>query len=492
MTSDRARQLAQELVSRSDVLLHETVESDEGGSPRGRLADGLGPRGWLTHPAVAVFLIVIVVASVTEAIIAALSKRSPEPPGFGLVLFRIAVVWLFASTPGWIYVRYLIERVPSLWDEYVLNLYRLGLDRPENLPRPPLSSPFFKSWQAAGGEDRLQDHNVYRQKFDAYSGVSASVTGMDRLHRARVETLFPVFLLTAVLSVYWTALLWDVHSLDLGSGAVKLWTCPAFGFLGAYAFGVNLLVRRFLRNDLRPSAYAGFALRVIIVFLLAIGIHPLLNKLGADSATQAVVMFVVGIFPVIILRVVQRMISTTLRLVVPPLSSDYPLSNLDGMSVWYESQLQGEGIEDMQGLVTTNIVDVVLHTRIQTGRLIDWIDQSILLLHLGGSEQDLAPKLRQLGIRTATDLLAVFPLEEMESGSKLTGSTKASLDAVAKLGIDATTVRKLVRTISREPGLGPILNWRSGRPSVLSTEATATAGTPSHPEAERHGLTDLR
>src|SRR6476660_3830624 len=80
MTSDRARQLAQQLVARADVLLHETVQS-EGVPPRGRLLDGLGPRGWLTHPAVAVFLIVIVVASVTEAIIPALSNRSPVPPG---------------------------------------------------------------------------------------------------------------------------------------------------------------------------------------------------------------------------------------------------------------------------------------------------------------------------------------------------------------------------------------------------------------------------
>jgi hypothetical protein len=453
MTSDRARQLAQQLVARADVLLHETVQS-EGVPPKGRLLDGLGPRGWLTHPAVAVFLIVIVVASVTEAIIPALSNRSPKPPGFGLVLFRIAVVWLLASTPGWIYVRYLTERMPSIWDEYVLNLHRLGWDRPENLPRPPLSSPFFKSWQAAGGEDRLQDHNIYRQKFDAYYGASVSDTGLDRLHRPRVETLFPVFLLTALLSVCWTVLLWDVHSLDLGSGAIKLWTCQAFGFLGAYAFGVNLLIRRFLQNDLRPNAYARIVLRVIFVLLLAVGLHPLLNKLGADVAIQAVVMFVVGIFPAGFLRVAQRLALTKLRLVVPSVSPAYPLSNLEGMSVWYEALLQDEGIEDMQALVTANFVDLLLHNQIPTGRLIDWIDQSILLLQLGRSEQGVAAKLRQLGIRTATRLLAVPP---------------------ADLNGDATTVRNLVRAVSSEPALVPVLNWRSGGP-VPQTPSAEPSG----------------
>jgi len=29
-----------------------------------------------------------------------------------------------------------------------------------------------------------------------------------------------------------------------------------FGFLGAYAFVVSLLIRRFFQSDLRPSAYA--------------------------------------------------------------------------------------------------------------------------------------------------------------------------------------------------------------------------------------------
>jgi hypothetical protein len=363
------------------------------------------------------------------------------------------------------------ERTPSIWDEYVLNLYRLGWDRPENLPPPPLSSPFFESWRVAGGEGRLRRENIYRQKFDAYYGASVAATGRDRLHRIRVETLFPVFLLTALLSAYWTALLWDVHSLDLGSGAAKLWTCPAFGFIGAYTFGVNMLVRRFLQNDLRPSAYASFALRVIVVLLLAVGIHPLLNKLGADTAIQAAVMFVVGIFPPVLLRVIQRLASARLRALVPSVSPDYPISDLEGMSAWYESKLLDEGIEDMQGLTTANLVDLLLHTQIPTARLIDWIDQSILLLHLSRSEQDLTPKLRRLGIRTATDLLAAFPSEEMESSSERTGSTKASPDADADLDGDATTVRNLVRIVATEPELAYVRNWKSGGP----THPTATA-----------------
>ena len=45
----------------------------------------------------------------------------------GLALFTI---WCLSFLPGWLYVRFLGQRAGALWDEYVLNLHRLGWDRP--------------------------------------------------------------------------------------------------------------------------------------------------------------------------------------------------------------------------------------------------------------------------------------------------------------------------------------------------------------------------
>ena len=45
-------------------------------------------------------------------------------------------------------------------------------------------------------------------------------------------------------------------------------------------------------------------------------------------------------------------------------------------------RLVEEGIEDMQNLATANLVDVILHTRVPVGRLVDWLDQAYLALHL--------------------------------------------------------------------------------------------------------------
>ena len=39
-------------------------------------------------------------------------------------------------------------------------------------------------------------------------------------------------------------------------------------------------------------------------------------------------------------------------------------------------------MEDMLSLATANFVDVILHTRVPVGRLVDWVDQAHLYLHL--------------------------------------------------------------------------------------------------------------
>ena len=55
------------------------------------------------------------------------------------------------------------------------------------------------------------------------------------------------------------------------------------------------------------------------------------------------------------------------QFVVPTLRWKYPLSDLDGLNIWYESRLLEEGIEDMQNLATANLVDVILNTSLKYG-----------------------------------------------------------------------------------------------------------------------------
>ena len=98
--------------------------------------------------------------------------------------------------------------------------------------------------------------NIYRQKFDAYYGRCVSAASEDS--RIKAGTFFPVVMATVIFAIGWTALLWDGTFLDgpptTGADIV------AYGFLGAYLFDIQMLMRRFFQSDLKPSAYASAAL----------------------------------------------------------------------------------------------------------------------------------------------------------------------------------------------------------------------------------------
>jgi hypothetical protein len=151
------------------------------------------------------------------------------------------------------------------------------------------------------------------------------------------------------------------------------------------------------------------------------------------------------------MQAIQRLAATALRVAAPSLS---PLNQIDGLSVCYEARLLEEGIEDMQSLATANFVDVILHTRVPVGRLVDWVDQAHLYLHLdrlggtwrerrrakAGQTGSVSPvpavaagsvtegsragsktrtALRQFGIRKATDPLKAFPPVYLNPGQLL-------------------------------------------------------------------------
>jgi hypothetical protein len=410
----------------------------------------------------------------------------------GALALAVFAVWCLSFLPGWMYVRFLGQRAGALWDEYVLNLHRLAWDCPGYLPKPPVNSQFYTEWFNDNGVLLAHRQNIYRQKFDAYYGKSVSGSTHAEGSPVRIETLFPVFLLTATLAVCWTALLWDPGFISSPS---TVWDVLKFGFLGAYSFIIQMLIRRFFQSDLRPSAYASAMLRIVVVLILVAALHQLIPP--DNARTEAVVAFVIGFFPLVGMQALQRTAAAVLRAFVPTLNPAYPLNQIDGLSVWYEARLLEEGIEDMQSLATANFVDVILHTRVPVGRLVDWVDQANLYLHLdriergwlerrfpmsrGAGEANVQPvahgsvtatsragtrtrtALRQLGIRKATDLLKAFPPDKMDPDSPPPADSgwAAHLRALAKGGLDLNQVRSIVRVLNTAPSpLAPIWNWQ--------------------------------
>jgi hypothetical protein len=201
---------------------------------------------------------------------------------------------------------------------------------------------------------------------------------------------------------------------------------------------------------------------------------------------ELAVAFVVGFFPLVGLQALQRVTSRALYRFVPPVTSEYPLDQLDGFNLWYEARLTEEGVEDMQNLTTMNLVDVILHTRVPPGRLVDWTDQAFLLTHLERVDRDELNELRQpdrpaqparqadqpavagrvplsgaqarlnlrrVGIRTATDLLKAFSAEH---DGQRTFRLPDGLEPPLPVG----QLRLLVSVLAAEPGLAPVWNWQ--------------------------------
>jgi hypothetical protein len=128
---------------------------------------------------------------------------------------------------------------------------------------------------------------------------------------------------------------------------------------------------------------------------------------------------------------------------------------------------------------------VILHTRVPPGRLVDWTDQAFLLTHLEPVDRaeldrlrypdrqaDRRPdqpavagpaplsgaqarlNLRRVGIRTATDLLKAFSVEQ-DNGERAF-CAPGDLEPPLPPG----QLRLLVTVLAAEPGLAPVWNWQ--------------------------------
>jgi hypothetical protein len=389
-------------------------------------------------------------------------------------VFKLFVVFYFSLLPAFLYLQFMAIRGPTLWEEYTENLYRLRIDDPASLPPPPRHSRFHPIWLAARRFPRFPDltKTLYQKKFE---GVFGMVRTDDKPHRGlSTDKLAPITMATLLFSVAWVIVVMPTPLLDLTlfgatPGATESPTLPIetlrFGFLGAYFYAVQMLVRRYFQNDLKASAYVNATMRIIVVALLTWTVDLMLSD--ESQAYRSTLAFVIGVFPDVGWKALQSVVKLPLRPLVRSLRQPYPLSDLDGLNVWYEARLLEEGIEDMQNLATSNLVDVMLNTRIPVERLVDWIDQSILYLHLGKPAEDGSEgpreQLRRYGIRSATDLEDAF-LAAKDAGDE--AGRIARLERLLTVSTeDPSVLRTVLATLRREPNLTHVRAWRCAEES---------------------------
>ncbi len=385
------------------------------------------------------------------------------------LLLTLAGILFLSLLPGWLYLQFVAVKGKTLWNEYVLNLFRLHVDDYRNLPRPPVTSIFYERWQKSqpnGTGDGSA--NLYERKFRGLYGSSLEKgTGSGEL-KSYGENLFPVLVSTILLGVAWTMTFrpdvvigWKFVE---GTFGVDRMLLPVealqFGFLGSYFFMLQMLIRRYYQDDLKTSAYLNATVRIVIVSILVVTV----DRVWPDEYSgKAAFAFLVGVFPQLGVQALRSLVAIPLRGLVPSLKKNNPLSDLDGMNIWYESRLLEEGIEDLQNLSTSNLVDVILRTRIPVDRLVDWIDQAHLLLHVCKSSKDASfvtrDKLRCLGIRTATDLENVMDVETTSDPKK------ADEACVYRWVLNneeepPSVTETIVKALRSEPNLYHVRQWK--------------------------------
>ena len=200
----------------------------------------------------------------------------------------------------------------------------------------------------------------------------------------------------------------------------------SYGFLGAYFYSIQLLYRRFLQSDLKPTVFMYVTMRVLISFIIVfVASLLIMSEIKTSNVTYMQICgafaFFIGIFPTTGISWMQKKLSR-LGFATRKMEDEQTLNLIEGLTIWDEARLLEEGIENVQNLATVNITDIIIKTRFNTDKLIDWIDQAYLIMHISSRINDW----RKGGIRTASDFL--FAYEKGDNGSLIKLAEKHEIE----------------------------------------------------------------
>ncbi|HZM38695.1 MAG TPA: hypothetical protein VFB94_06255 [Acidimicrobiales bacterium] len=287
-------------------------------------------------------------------------------------------------------------------------------------------------------------------------------------------------------------------------------SAATMAFLGAYFFAVYLVLRGYSRGDLRPKIYNQITARLVTVVVMAYLINVLLKPAGAVENGWWAVAFLAGVVPITVLQRLGLLVSATLGNLpgwtgflktgfANAFATPRALTQIDGIDMYESVRLESEGITDIPTLATTDLVSMMVDTRLPVERLIDWSDQAMLMMLVPEPDEGLddsgdgtgetaargeagkpasrVKALQHVGIRTASSVLAAA------YASKDSGLHK---QATSVLGEDL--LESLAQQIANEPSTQRICHWRETEQKDLC-EPRPVIRIPPEPTAVRSGLT---
>jgi len=401
-------------------------------------------------------------------------------PAYRVLSFRSFLVLTLCLLPATMWYLFIITRRASLLNDFVTSLNRLGLLQPleyedgDGPARQRRVFAYLQKFEASYGPlSKTVRRSIIDGTFDPDAPEERSVRSSGRpSDLIATSTTIPIVLATVLTALGWLVTLPPYR----GSEPLEIVDQPlTYAFLGAYFFSLQMLFRRYVRKDLRGSAYIAVAMRIILAVIgtgVAVVAVRLLNP-GVSDRSLLIVGFTIGVFPKVAWQIIQTAFRQVTGLVVKGLRTDSPLSALDGLTVWHEARLEEEDIENVPNMATTDIVELFLNTRVPPNRLIDWVDQAILYTHLSpaGDEKDRAIKqleeqhrreLRSLGVRTATSLVQL-PVQD-----------PATRRVLESLKLDPASLALVQEAIKSNDNFALVRRWRCLNASSVSPSKRST------------------
>ena len=159
--------------------------------------------------------------------------------------------------------------------------------------------------------------------------------------------------------------------------------------------------------------------------------------------------------------------------VTKPSTEDLPLLMVKGINIWKTYRLEEEGIENVQNLATADVTELAVRTHYNFRTLIDWIDQSLLLVRLT-SEQAKALSGQATSI-SAIELAAASP--------KATGNNSVANSLATVLKVDPVLMGATMDRLYEDQCVQDLWNlWQKGKEGGIlptSSQEKASAATAS-------------
>jgi hypothetical protein len=379
---------------------------------------------------------------------------------------QLVVIAVGALLPALMYFQFDRDKLSSLRSRWLRQVFRLD-----------------------GQVETVSDVRAkYGNQLDEVFGRHAGTIGNSSAGGAPAPgRLSPILVCTLVTAVGWSLIL--LNSSVTGSGSTLLSggeqvrpvsflhlftpepSTLMFGFLGAYFFGVQLVLRGYVRGDLRPKGYNGITVRVIITLILS----WLLQAVAGEHPVTWVLAFLTGVVPETAVQWMRDLLPDRPKSAgqrragreqepddaadaLDLIRGSAPLTDLEGVDLYDRARLGDEGITNVQALAHHSLVDLMLNTRIPAARLVDWVDQAILYLHVAGSTAEGKARLGRLrlqGIRTATQLIGAHAALATERGRPAAGRS-----LLATPGTETPDLGRLVDCMLNDEWLAAVTRWR--------------------------------